>query len=704
MIIKRWTSGSVVQTFNTTSGSPTLSVGSTSSIKQGANISGSGIPANTVVSAITSDTTLTMSANATATATGVSLTFTGGYVKDFPQTQAQLIRNNADTENIFDSNDKIKPNYLPNSVFDTLYFYETTALSTGGTTLRSRVTPAIYNADFITNGVGSTSPRSVIGYYWVVTTGGRLDANSTAAVTTALTSSVSITSGSNVVTRSGGDGTRSFRVGMTLDGAGIPAGTTITAITSATQFTISANATATTTPSINFQYNIITRIRGGEERDITYTAGNYMSNINLEAGDWFVIHEFSGGGTTADPFIVTVSHVNNTYELMTGATASVDGAAGLVPSPLVANRLQFLRGDGTWATPTDTNTTYTISTLNGDDIYSEKIRLASSASVNDDVAIAVGATQLTQRLGTLQSNTTVLVTNTSGLLVGQLVTGTGIPANTLITNIVADTSITISNAATSSGNQTLTFSTFGLTIENASDVITVKHADTSSAADLGVSARRYVTGLSFDTFGHVIGYSTATETVVDTNTASAVDNILNGSNSGTAITYAPYSTAANGKLSSVVPTTGTTILGYSGHFYANQLFDAGNRVLTSQNSSKNIVGGTGSTVDEAKTNGNVAIRHFENTTPTSTHSITGAGATTVTSDASGNITITSTDNNTTYSAGNGISLSTTTFSVAAGVGLTQEASGLKMTQPFISSATVPAASYQVVDNLWFDIA
>jgi hypothetical protein len=35
---------------------------------------------------------------------------------------------------------------------------------------------------------------------------------------------------------------------------------------------------------------------------------------------------------------------------MTGATASVDGMKGLVPAPLVADRLRFLRGDGTWVT------------------------------------------------------------------------------------------------------------------------------------------------------------------------------------------------------------------------------------------------------------------------------------------------------------------------------------------------------------------
>jgi hypothetical protein len=68
----------------------------------------------------------------------------------------------------------------------------------------------------------------------------------------------------------------------------------------------------------------------------------------------------------------------------------------------------------------------------------------------------------------------------------------------------------------------------------------------------------------------------------------------------------------------------------------------------------------------------------------------------------GNITIASTDTNTTYTAGNGISLSSTEFTVAAGIGLTQEASGLAMTQPFVASAAAPAAGYQVANNLWFD--
>ncbi len=46
--------------------------------------------------------------------------------------------------------------------------------------------------------------------------------------------------------------------------------------------------------------------------------------------------------------------VITTINTFVGATTSADGSVGLVTKPLIANRLQFLRGDGTWATPVDT--------------------------------------------------------------------------------------------------------------------------------------------------------------------------------------------------------------------------------------------------------------------------------------------------------------------------------------------------------------
>lgn len=51
---------------------------------------------------------------------------------------------------------------------------------------------------------------------------------------------------------------------------------------------------------------------------------------------------------------------NTTYANMTAATASAAGKAGLVPAPAAGEQTSFLRGDGTWAVPT--NTTYSAAT------------------------------------------------------------------------------------------------------------------------------------------------------------------------------------------------------------------------------------------------------------------------------------------------------------------------------------------------------
>jgi len=66
-----------------------------------------------------------------------------------------------------------------------------------------------------------------------------------------------------------------------------------------------------------------------------------------------VITYTKGDGTTGT---ITTQDTNTTYANMKGATASAAGAAGLVPAPAKGKQGQYLRGDGAWATPT--NTTY----------------------------------------------------------------------------------------------------------------------------------------------------------------------------------------------------------------------------------------------------------------------------------------------------------------------------------------------------------
>lgn len=71
-----------------------------------------------------------------------------------------------------------------------------------------------------------------------------------------------------------------------------------------------------------------------------------MLDNNLADGDILIYDEAEHkwvNSTLADALSVAV---------MTGATASADGASGLVPVPVAGDQLKFLRGDGTWATVT----------------------------------------------------------------------------------------------------------------------------------------------------------------------------------------------------------------------------------------------------------------------------------------------------------------------------------------------------------------
>jgi hypothetical protein len=164
------------------------------------------------------------------------------FVEEYPKTKAQLIVNNANNNTIFDTNDKIKPAFLPNSVFDSLYFFD--AISVNQTLIQ--LTEAVYN-DF------SGSTRSLIGVYFVAS------------------ASITITP--------------------------VPTSTLVDTIYYAGTF------------------------KSGEEGVATPT-----SAITLEPGDWIVLIDFSGTGTSGNPFRGEWAVVNNTYE---NATTAIDGIVRL---------------------------------------------------------------------------------------------------------------------------------------------------------------------------------------------------------------------------------------------------------------------------------------------------------------------------------------------------------------------------------------
>ena len=67
-----------------------------------------------------------------------------------------------------------------------------------------------------------------------------------------------------------------------------------------------------------------------------------------------------GDGTSST---LTTQDTDTTYNVFTGATSSAGGKTGLVPAPAVGQQNRFLKADGTWAIPVDTDTKVT-NTLN----------------------------------------------------------------------------------------------------------------------------------------------------------------------------------------------------------------------------------------------------------------------------------------------------------------------------------------------------
>lgn len=75
-----------------------------------------------------------------------------------------------------------------------------------------------------------------------------------------------------------------------------------------------------------------------------------------------------GGHTVGVDVPANAKFTDTTYSDMKGAAAATAGTHGLVPAPAAGKQGQFLRGDGTWATPA--NTTYNVATPSANGLMS----------------------------------------------------------------------------------------------------------------------------------------------------------------------------------------------------------------------------------------------------------------------------------------------------------------------------------------------
>ena len=131
--------------------------------------------------------------------------------------------------------------------------------------------------------------------------------------------------------------------------------------------------------------------------DITSAVANANAATNDSTGQNIAstyVKELTVNGRT-----ITVKRGNNTtftfqtqdttYGNMSGATASAAGRAGLVPAPTQGASNRYLRSDGTWQVPPNTNTTYPLASqsVNGLMSAADKRKLDG---LSGDYASAIG--------------------------------------------------------------------------------------------------------------------------------------------------------------------------------------------------------------------------------------------------------------------------------------------------------------------------
>ena len=129
---------------------------------------------------------------------------------------------------------------------------------------------------------------------------------------------------------------------------------------------------------------------------------DYQSRININSGE-----NISSLFAKIRRFILDLKTVafsgsyNDLSDIpieMTGATSSDSGTSGLVPAPAAGKQASYLRGDGTWAVPTNTDTKVT-NTLN------------TTAK-----AYVTGTTSSSTNTGTQVFDTGVYLDTTAGML------------------------------------------------------------------------------------------------------------------------------------------------------------------------------------------------------------------------------------------------------------------------------------------------
>ncbi|MEI7862463.1 MAG: hypothetical protein WCJ21_07525, partial [Planctomycetota bacterium] len=507
-----FTAGSITGTTNSASAVVT-NLSSTTALAPGMLVSGTGIPAGAAIKSVDSATQITLSAAPTATGTKVTLAFTAGPISGnttlFSFAVTSLTSTSALAPGMLVSGTDILPGTTIASVDSatqiTLSAY---AIATGaGSTLvftANPITGTTTNTSAVVTSLTSTSalaPGMFVSGPGIASPGTTIQSVDSATQITLSGPATATGSGVTLAFTAGPitgntqsssalvtslTSTSALAPGMLVTGTNILPGTTIKSVDSATQITLSANATATGTGStLVFTANPLT----GNTTRTSAVVTNVSSTSALAPGMLV-----SGTGISAG---TTIRSVDSATQITLSAPATATGtgvALAFTAGPITGNTTSASAG------VTNLTSTGALApgmlvfgagipagtTIRSVDSLTQITLSASATATSTVVTLAFTAGPVT---GTTQSSLAIVsnLTSTSTLAQGMLVSGAGISPGTTIASVDSATQITLSAPATANGTGvTLAFAAVPITGNTTSTSAVVTSLPSTSALAQGM--------------------------------------------------------------------------------------------------------------------------------------------------------------------------------------------------------------------------
>lgn len=369
----------------------------------------------------------------------------------------------------------------------------------------------------------------------------------------------------------------------------------------------------------------------------TDTITTQDTNTTYVAMDWG--EASSGVGTTGRLITAKILHdkiQNELPSVMTGATASSSGKSGLVPTPGSSQRTKYLRGDGSWETPTDTTYVNATTSTAGLMSASDKSKFNTMSTWYDGV-VGTDSDKVVNKWDEI-------VTFLDGIPEGDTLDGLIEAVKTQVGDLKDDIE---DGTVIAQESKTLGHETIGSTTK---PIYLTSGVATPCTYTLGTSVpsdAKFTDNNTTYSFAGGTNKFTVTPSGGTAQEVSVTPSIANN------VTYS--GTLTSGQVAVLDGTNGK--IKASGYTIEKSVpTDA---VFTDTHyTAKNVVSNSANaTANNAATNGDVHINLVENNTCRSGIKIVGSGATAVSCDDSGNITILSSDTNTTYVAMKGATAS-----------------------------------------------